>query len=87
MPLLIFNHRGEIAEARIHQDHSKSEVRDMLHKIAETQGYRSINQLLEVWVRVYPTGINGEIRRRETSLKSISFPKRQFKSFGAAAGI
>ncbi len=43
----------------------KESVRSMLEELAETQGYRSINQLLEAWLGVNPAGINGEIRRQE----------------------
>ncbi|MCD6538459.1 hypothetical protein J7L18_07635 [Candidatus Bathyarchaeota archaeon] len=32
----------------------KGSVRSRLQELAETQGYRSINQLLEVWIRVNP---------------------------------
>ncbi|MCD6538577.1 hypothetical protein J7L18_08235 [Candidatus Bathyarchaeota archaeon] len=33
----------------------KKSVRSMLEELAETQGYRSINQL-ETWIRVYHGG-------------------------------
>ena len=53
----------------------KSEIRDMLEKLAAAQGYRSINQLLEAWIRVHPTAFNGEIRRSETGPNLSPDPK------------
>ena len=44
----------------------KESVRSHLQELAETQGYRSINQLLEAWIRVNPTSKNGKIRHQET---------------------
>ena len=57
----------------------KESVRSMLEEIAETQGYRSINQLLEAWLGVYPgvnpTNTNGKIRHPKISLKQAPFQK------------
>ena len=56
----------------------KESIRNQLQELAEAQGYRSINQLLEaqIWVNfgVNPTSIN-----EETSLKSASFQKSNLK--------
>ena len=65
----------------------RSEVRDMLQKLAETQGYRSINMLLEVWLRVHPTSINGAHGPQETSLKTSLFSKKQFKTMVRPPGF
>jgi len=56
----------------------------MLQKIAEAQGYPSINRLLEAWIRVHPTTINGafngEIRSRETGFKTGFFQERKCRN-------
>ena len=69
----------------------KESVRSHLQKLAKAQGYRSINQLLEAWVGVYPgvnpTGINGEIRRQETNPETSPFPKKQFNLVVDRAGF
>ena len=69
----------------------KSEVRGMLQKLAEAQGYRSINQLLTEWIRVHrgvhPTMIHEENRQSETSLKTGLFPKKQFKFLAGPLGF
>ena len=69
------------AETRIHADHSQ--VRDMLQKIAEAQGYPSINRLLEAWIRVHPTMIRREIRHSETGFKTGLFFKSNSKRWRA----
>jgi len=64
-----------------------SEVRDLLQKLAEAQGYRSINQLLTEWIRVHRTMIHEENRQSETSLKTGLFPKKQFKFLAGPLGF
>ena len=57
----------------------KESVRSHLQKLAKAQGYRSINQLLEAWLVVYPrvnpTSTNREIRHPEIGLKQAPFQK------------
>ena len=65
----------------------KESDRRMLEEIAETQGYRSINQLLEAWIGVYPTSIIGEIKHPKNRPEISPFPRRKFKSFGGVARI
>ena len=61
----------------------KESVRRRLQELAEAQGYRSINQLLEAWIGVYPrvnpTNMNREMKRQEMNLKSASFQKGNLK--------
>ena len=69
----------------------KESVRSHLQKLAKAQGYRSINQLLEAWLRVNPgvnpTGVNGEIRRQETNPEISPFSKKQFRILVDRAGF
>ena len=62
----------------------RTDIRDHLKKIAEAQGYRSINQLLEAWIRVHPgvhpTLRNGGYPRPETNAVLNAFPKKTFKN-------
>jgi len=53
----------------------KESVRSHLQELAEAQGYRSINQLLEAWLRVYPTNTNEKIRYQETNPETSPFLK------------
>jgi len=43
----------------------KESVRGMLEEIAKTQGYRSINQLFEAWIRGIPRGKPHRHKRRD----------------------
>ena len=65
----------------------KESVRSRLQELAEAQGYRSINQLLEAWLGVYPTSIIGEIKHPKNRPEKGSFPRRKFKSFGGVGEI
>ena len=69
----------------------KESVRSHLQELAETQGYRSINQLLEAWLRVNPgvnpTSVNGEIRRQKTNPEISPLFKKAIQNFGGPGGI
>ena len=65
----------------------KESVRSHLQELAKAQGYRSINQLLEAWLRVNPTGVNGEIRRQETNPEISPLFKKAIQNFGGPGGI
>ena len=65
----------------------RSEVRGMLQKLAEAQGYRSINRLLEAWLKMYPTTINREVRRSETGLKTSRISEKQFNFWRARGDL
>ena len=58
----------------------------MLEKLAEAQGYGTISQLLEAWIRVHPAAINeafnGEIRHRETGPETDFFQERKCGNVG-----
>ena len=62
----------------------KESVRSHLQKLAEAQDYRTINQLLEAWLVVYPgvnpTNTNGKIRHPKISLKQAPFQESSSKS-------
>ena len=64
----------------------KSEIRDILEKLAEAQEYQSINRLLEAWIRVHPTGIR-EIRHQKINPETSLFQKRQFKDLVGSPGF
>ena len=64
----------------------KKSVRSQLQELAEAQGYRSINQLFEAWLGVYPTGINEKIRHPKISLKWL-FSKKAIQNLVRPPGF
>ena len=63
------------------------DIRDQLKKLAEAQGYRTINQLLKAWLKIYlemhPTTIKGIIGHAETNPKIGLLQKTALKSWWA----